>query len=91
MTDRPTPETDAMASMRRATSEWITLSSKLERERDEARAQRNTLAEALDGLMDEYTDRKAQWGSEYLWEKHECAEVIETAREAIAAVKGGMP
>lgn len=32
-----TPETDAMASMRRATSEWITLAQKLERERNAMR------------------------------------------------------
>ena len=29
-----TPETDEMSSMRRATSEWIALSAKLERERN---------------------------------------------------------
>jgi hypothetical protein len=62
-----------------------------ERELAETRAQRDALVEALDGLMVEYNDRKVQWGSEYLWDKHECAEVIETAREALAAVKGEHP
>ena len=27
-------------------------------------------------LWEEYTDRKSQWGDEYLWEKHEDAECI---------------
>jgi hypothetical protein len=33
-----TPETDGMASMRRATSEWVRLCGKLERERNEYRS-----------------------------------------------------
>jgi hypothetical protein len=53
--------------------------------------QRDRLAEALEGLMDEYIDRKAQWGNEYLWDKHECVEVIQAAQKAIAAAKGGTP
>ena len=62
---------------------------KLERELAEAKEQRDRLAEALEGLMDEYIDRKAQWGNEYLWDKHECVEVIQAAQKALAAVKGG--
>jgi hypothetical protein len=30
----------------------------------------------LAALWAEYEDRKAQWGDEYLWEKHEDAEAI---------------
>jgi len=61
----------------------------LRRELAEAKEQRDRLAEALEGLMDEYIDRKAQWGNEYLWDKHECVEVIQAAQKALAAVKGG--
>ena len=38
----------------------------------------------LSVLWAEYEDRKAQWGSEYLWEKHEDAEVIAEVKAFIA-------
>ena len=88
MSDTPMTDDDFSDLVEECNSPAAKRIEQLERELAEARAQRDALVEALDGLMDEYTDRKAQWGSEYLWEKHECAEVIETAREALAAVKG---
>lgn len=35
-------------------------------------------------LWAEYEDRKAQWGVDYLWEKHEDAEVIAEVKAFIA-------
>ena len=35
-------------------------------------------------LWAEYEDRKAQWGSEYFWEKHEDAEAIAEVKAWIA-------
>jgi hypothetical protein len=35
-------------------------------------------------LWGEYEDRKAQWGDEYLWEKHEDAEAIAEVKAWIA-------
>lgn len=50
MSERPTPETDEMGSMRRTVAEWRGLCEKLERERDEAREQRDRLAAALESI-----------------------------------------
>ena len=48
MNNQDTPETNAMASMRRTTKEWIDHSEKLERERNRLRqAIRETLMENL--------------------------------------------
>jgi chromosome segregation ATPase len=49
----------------------------------EAREQRDTLAEAAKILADEYEDRRAQWGSEYLWAKHECTDAVNNAISTI--------
>ena len=55
MSDRPTPETDAKASPHIGFYSCATVPAdfarKLERERDEARAQRDRLAEALRRLL----------------------------------------
>jgi len=45
------------------------------------------LLEALTGILAEYEDRKSQWGDEYLWDKHEDKEAIESARAAINKAK----
>jgi hypothetical protein len=58
----------------------------LERELAEAREERDRLAEAASILAEEYEDRRAQWGNEYLWKKHEDTERV---NQALAAVKGG--
>ena len=49
------------------------------------------LLKALESLLAEYEDRKAQWGDEYLWDKHEHKEVIESAKTAIAKAKVEQP
>ena len=41
------------------------------------------LAEALKELLEEYDDRAAQFGSDYLWQKHEDVTIIEFARNAL--------
>ena len=46
------------------------------------------LLKALETLMNEYEDRKCQFGSDYLWEKHEDVDVISNARAAIDKANG---
>ena len=41
------------------------------------------LREALKGLLEEYDDRKGQFGGDYLWKKHEQTDVIEAARAIV--------
>jgi hypothetical protein len=36
-----------------------------------------TVRRDLQDLMEEYADRRAQWGDEYLWRKHEDTELVE--------------
>lgn len=60
----------------------------IERMLYEAREQRGRLADAALVLAEEYEDRRAQWGDEYLWTKHEDTERVNAA---IAAVKGEQP
>jgi len=43
-------------------------------------AQMATLIDAMADLLEEYEDRSAQFGDDYLWEKHEDKDTIETAR-----------
>lgn len=45
------------------------------------------LVAALSDLLEEYEDRRAQWGSEYLREKHEHPEVITAARLALQSAR----
>ena len=54
---------------------------KLERQRDE-------YARDLSDLIAEYDDRKAQWGDEYLWTKHEDAELIAGIRARMELTPG---
>jgi hypothetical protein len=42
--------------------------------------ERTALLNALDLLLDEYDDRAAQFGDDYLWRKHEDTDAIATAR-----------
>jgi hypothetical protein len=42
-------------------------------------------------LWTEYEDRKAQWGSEYLWSKHEDAEAIAEVQAFIAQTQNHEP
>ena len=49
------------------------------RELAEARRQRDTLEEAAKILAEEYENRRVQWGSEYLWTKHEDADAVNNA------------
>lgn len=48
---------------------------------------RRDLLEAIAGLLEQYDDRKAQWGDEYLWKKHENPEPIKKARELLSKYK----
>lgn len=71
-----TPETDAMASMRRATSEWIALSGRLERERNAvAKEAGRSLAEIMeerDELHDAiraYRDAKGRYHTQKACER----------------------
>lgn len=41
------------------------------------------LEAALRDLFEEYDDRAAQWGSEYLWQKHEDSDIIARARKRL--------
>ena len=50
-------------------------------------AKNEWLREALSGLLEEYEDRRAQFGDEYLWKKHEDEEVIKKAQQSLE-VKG---
>jgi len=43
----------------------------------------STVAEALRDLVEEYEDRKAQFGGDYLWEKHEDTDTLPTAQNAL--------
>lgn len=43
------------------------------------------LATAFKSFMEEYEDRKCQFGSDYLWQKHEDVDAINRAKEALAA------
>jgi hypothetical protein len=63
---------------------------RLESELDAVTEQRDRLAEAGKILAEEYEDRRSQFGSEYLWQKHEDAERVDAAIAVFtAAVKGG--
>lgn len=48
-----------------------------------------TLEKALLMLWEEYDDRRSQFGSEYLWEKHEDADAIEAIEAFIAKLEEG--
>ncbi len=41
------------------------------------------LHQVLESLLEEYDDRRAQYGSDYLWNKHENQIVITLARETL--------
>jgi hypothetical protein len=71
-----TPESDLLERTTMNPADWMALSRKLEYERDEGRRD-------LRALMEEYADRRAQWGDEYLWHKHEDAELIEDINRRI--------
>jgi len=43
----------------------------------------STVADALRDLIEEYEDRKVQFGGNYLWQKYEDADTLPTARTAL--------
>lgn len=57
--------------------------SALQAERDELRIQVTDLIVALTALLDEYDDRAAQFGNDFLWQKHEDKERIGRVRAAL--------
>jgi ferritin len=48
-----------------------------------------TLEKHLSKLWEEYDDRRSQFGDDYLWEKHEDAEVIEEIEAFVAKIQQG--
>lgn len=44
------------------------------------------IVEPLEALIEEYEDRKAQFGSDYLWQKHEMPGVLEDAKAVVAGL-----
>ena len=56
----------------------------LRRERDEARKD-------VFYLMEEYEDRQRQYGDEYLWQKHENAELIKGIRKRLIEWETNQP
>lgn len=55
----------------------------------ELTAQNQRLREALKNLIEEHECMKSQWGEEYLWKKWESPEVLQAAKEALAATEPG--
>ena len=45
----------------------------------------SAVVEALRGMLDEYNDRRSQFGNDVLWTKHEDAGAIDNASRLIAA------
>jgi len=99
MTDRPTPETDALHEKRMSRDvmsqyfEMLNLSRRLERERDEAREQRDRLAEALELFLNRvqyvsiFMDGKRR-GGRFDYRSSGFDDEVEQAYEALEAVKG---
>ncbi len=46
------------------------------------------LLEALNDLLEEYEDRRAQFGSDDLWHKHKDANVIQKVRLVLDKIRG---
>ncbi len=46
------------------------------------------LLEALNNLLEEYEDRRSQFGSDILWKKHEDINVIKKVRSVLDKIKG---
>jgi hypothetical protein len=84
-TERWTCTTSGCEFVRKSRAEQAEL------ERDEARREYEgpmadriaTLERALRDLLEEYDDRKAQFGDDYLWKKHEFTETVNAARAAL--------
>ena len=81
-----TPETDAQTwAGHCGDGDWGKVvyahwAQKLERERDEARRD-------LSDLMEEYEDRRNQWGDEYLWDRHEDSMLIDDIHRRIISLE----
>jgi hypothetical protein len=77
-----TPRTDAFCASLKGVGNWEcwqkTASFAADLERELATVRRD-----LRGLMEEYADRRAQWGDEYLWRKHEDTELVEDIRRRL--------
>jgi hypothetical protein len=81
---------DALLAECEKMEDELAAQGKLERELATVTEQRDRLAEAGKILAEEYEDRRSQFGSEYLWQKHEDAERVDAAIAVFtAAVKGG--
>jgi hypothetical protein len=51
------------------------------------RIEGENVKEALENLLDEYEDRRAQFGNDILWQKHEDINVIKNARLVLNRVR----
>jgi predicted nucleic acid-binding Zn-ribbon protein len=100
MSDAPTPETDAVAAMRRTTNEWRNHSQRLERERDDLLSRLT----AMEHRMPNELARLERERDEALEQRDRLASTLETIRfnavdddirllsdQALAATKGGEP
>jgi hypothetical protein len=78
-----TSRTDAFCASLKGMGNWErwqkTASFAADLERELATVRRD-----LRSLMEEYADRRSQWGDEYLWGKHEDTELVEDIRRRIS-------
>ena len=83
MSDRPTPETDALITLRSGFGvtdyEWRQHSRKLERQRDEARELARELRDALELKMVDHRP----YGSAQLARARKATQLIEKAKEVL--------
>jgi len=62
---------------------WAMIAAGYQKESEAKDARIAELEAALRDLFEEYDDRAAQWGSEYLWQKHEDSEVVARSRACL--------
>jgi hypothetical protein len=66
------------------------VAARVEREvREECPTRIEKLERVLRDLLEEYDDRKAQFGDDYLWKKHEFTETVTAARAALEEASDG--
>lgn len=83
----PYPSSDGIIYLVRKT-EFDRLKWELEEQRAELakwQTLAGQLAEVFKVFIEQYEDRKCQFGSDYLWQKHEDVDAINRANQALAA------
>jgi hypothetical protein len=63
----------------------------LERELQVAQTLKRELRDALSTMLDEYDDRRSQYGTDYLWQKHEDTDAISSAEKTLTKAKEVLP